>query len=70
VIPGLVALVTVKGLGAEKGDLVHNNAIPLLMRDLLPNGVLGIAVTSTSGCPRPSGGNGSRPPRGSSMYAG
>jgi SSS family solute:Na+ symporter len=45
VIPGLVALVTVKGLGAEKGDLVYNNAIPLLMRDLLPNGVLGVAVT-------------------------
>ncbi|MBY8873353.1 sodium:solute symporter family protein [Micromonospora sp. PLK6-60] len=45
VIPGLVALVTVKGLGAESGDLVYNNAIPLLMRDLLPNGVLGVAVT-------------------------
>jgi solute:Na+ symporter, SSS family len=45
VIPGLIALVTVKGLGAEKGDLVYNNAIPLLMQDLLPNGVLGIAVT-------------------------
>ncbi|MET7970424.1 sodium:solute symporter family protein [Micromonospora sp. NPDC005305] len=45
VIPGLIALVTVKGLGAEEGDLVYNNAIPLLMRDLLPNGVLGIAVT-------------------------
>ncbi|MEH0936361.1 sodium:solute symporter family protein [Micromonospora psammae] len=45
VIPGLIALATVKGLGAEEGDLVYNNAIPLLMRDLLPNGVLGIAVT-------------------------
>ncbi|WP_328419759.1 sodium:solute symporter family protein [Micromonospora sp. NBC_00389] len=45
VIPGLVALVTVKGLGAESGDLQYNNAIPLLMRDLLPNGVLGVAVT-------------------------
>ena len=45
VIPGLVALVTIEGLGAEKGDLQYNNAIPLLMRDLLPNGVLGIAVT-------------------------
>ncbi|MFC4146972.1 sodium:solute symporter family protein [Micromonospora mangrovi] len=45
VIPGLIALVTVKGLGAESGDLVYNNAIPLLMRDLLPNGVLGVAVT-------------------------
>ncbi|MEV4352183.1 sodium:solute symporter family protein [Actinoplanes sp. NPDC049596] len=45
VIPGLIALVTVKGLGAESGDLTYNNAIPLLMRDLLPNGVLGVAVT-------------------------
>jgi SSS family solute:Na+ symporter len=45
VIPGLIALVTVKGLGADKGDLVYNNSIPLLMRDLLPNGVLGVAVT-------------------------
>jgi solute:Na+ symporter, SSS family len=45
VIPGLIAIVTVKGLGADKGDLVYNNAIPLLMRDLLPNGVLGVAVT-------------------------
>ncbi|MFI9640977.1 sodium:solute symporter family protein [Micromonospora sp. NPDC051925] len=45
VIPGLIALVTVQGLGAGSGDLVYNNAIPLLMRDLLPNGVLGVAVT-------------------------
>nr|WP_240940169.1 sodium:solute symporter family protein [Planosporangium flavigriseum] len=45
VIPGLIALVTVKGLGAKTGDLQYNNAIPLLMRDLLPNGVLGVAVT-------------------------
>jgi solute:Na+ symporter, SSS family len=45
VIPGLIAIVTVKGLGAEEGDLVYNNAIPLLMNDLLPNGVLGVAVT-------------------------
>ncbi|MET7808167.1 sodium:solute symporter family protein [Micromonospora chersina] len=45
IIPGLIALITVKGLGAESGDMVYNNAIPLLMRDLLPNGVLGIAVT-------------------------
>ena len=45
VVPGLIALVTIKGLGAEEGDLVYNNAIPLLMNDLLPNGVLGVAVT-------------------------
>src|SRR3982751_2508378 len=31
VIPGLIAIVTVKGLGADSGDLVYNNAIPLLM---------------------------------------
>jgi solute:Na+ symporter, SSS family len=45
VVPGLIALVTVSGLGAESGALQYNNAIPLLMRDLLPNGVLGVAVT-------------------------
>ena len=45
VIPGMIAIITVKGLGADEGDLVYNNAIPLLMRDLLPNGVLGVAVT-------------------------
>src|SRR5690242_1275883 len=45
VIPGLVALVTVKGLGAKSGDFTYNNSIPALIRDLLPNGVLGIAVT-------------------------
>jgi SSS family solute:Na+ symporter len=45
VIPGMIAIITVQGLGADEGDLVYNNAIPLLMRDLLPNGVLGVAVT-------------------------
>jgi SSS family solute:Na+ symporter len=45
VVPGLIALVTIPGLGAESGDLQFNNAIPLLMNDLLPNGVLGVAVT-------------------------
>ncbi|MET7752403.1 hypothetical protein [Micromonospora sp. NPDC005367] len=45
VVPGLIALVPVKGLGAPSGDLQYNNAITLLMRDLLPNGVLGVAVT-------------------------
>ncbi|MFG1610533.1 sodium:solute symporter family protein [Actinoplanes sp. NPDC049265] len=45
VIPGLIAIVTVKGLGADSGDLIYNNSIPLLMNDLLPNGVLGVAVT-------------------------
>ncbi|WP_203778695.1 sodium:solute symporter family protein [Paractinoplanes rishiriensis] len=45
VIPGLIAIVTVKGLGTGGGNLEYNYAIPALMRDLLPNGVLGVAVT-------------------------
>ncbi|WP_030666256.1 sodium:solute symporter family protein [Streptomyces rimosus] len=44
-IPGLVAAVVVPRIGQEGSDLTYNDAIPLLMRDLLPNGVLGIAVT-------------------------
>jgi solute:Na+ symporter, SSS family len=45
VIPGLVALATVKGLGGGNEDLDYNNAIPLLMNKYLPNGMLGIALT-------------------------
>jgi SSS family solute:Na+ symporter len=44
IVPGLIASVLVKGLGGE-GDLQYNNAIPQLMNALLPNGVLGIAMT-------------------------
>ncbi|MFK4182887.1 sodium:solute symporter family protein [Streptomyces sparsogenes] len=45
VVPGLIALVVEPGIGTEKSGLQYNDAIPLLMRDLLPNGVLGVAVT-------------------------
>ncbi|GHF10369.1 sodium:solute symporter [Streptomyces morookaense] len=45
VVPGLIALVMEPSLGKAGGDLSYNDAIPVLMRDLLPNGVLGIAVT-------------------------
>lgn len=45
VIPGLIALVMEPTLGKHKDGLQYNDAIPVLMRDLLPNGVLGIAVT-------------------------
>src|ERR1700750_371049 len=45
IIPGLVALVTVKGLGGSSQDLQYNNAIPLLIAHYLPEGMLGIAVT-------------------------
>ncbi|MFC4532393.1 sodium:solute symporter family protein [Sphaerisporangium dianthi] len=44
VIPGLVALVLFSDLG-EPGGPQYNYAIPLLMGDLLPNGVLGVAIT-------------------------
>jgi len=45
VIPGLVALVTIKGLGAKSGNLQYNDAIPLLMNEFLPTGILGVALT-------------------------
>jgi SSS family solute:Na+ symporter len=45
VVPGLIALVMEPTLGKSKNGLQYNDAIPVLMRDLLPNGVLGIAVT-------------------------
>ncbi|MFI9720608.1 sodium:solute symporter family protein [Streptomyces sp. NPDC052396] len=45
VLPGLIALVMEPALGQEGSGLSYNDAIPVLMRDLLPNGVLGLAVT-------------------------
>lgn len=44
-IPGLVAAVVVPKIGTSGSDLQYNDAIPYLMQELLPNGVLGIAVT-------------------------
>ncbi|AZM61792.1 MULTISPECIES: sodium:solute symporter family protein [unclassified Streptomyces] len=44
-IPGLVAAVLVPQIGTGDSDLQYNDAIPYLMQQLLPNGVLGIAVT-------------------------
>jgi solute:Na+ symporter, SSS family len=45
IIPGLVALATVHGLGAKSGTLQYNNSIPLLMGELFPTGILGLAIT-------------------------
>jgi SSS family solute:Na+ symporter len=45
VVPGLVALVTIRGLGGASSELQYNNSIPLLMNEYLPNGMLGIALT-------------------------
>ncbi|MFP5068353.1 sodium:solute symporter family protein [Pseudonocardia nantongensis] len=45
VLPGIIAVVIEPGMGGEGAAYTYNDAIPLLMRDLLPNGVLGLAVT-------------------------
>ncbi|MFF7650381.1 sodium:solute symporter family protein [Streptomyces sp. NPDC007983] len=45
VVPGLIALVIAPKIGSTKSGLQYNDAIPLLMSELLPNGVLGVAVT-------------------------
>lgn len=42
VLPGMLALVLTRGLGTT---YQYNDAIPLLIRDVLPNGVLGLALT-------------------------
>ncbi len=44
-IPGLVAAAVVPRIGTSASGLQYNDAIPYLMQELLPNGVLGIAVT-------------------------
>jgi SSS family solute:Na+ symporter len=44
IIPGMIAAVSIKGLGGKNTDLAYNNAIPLLMRQYFPNGMLGLAV--------------------------
>jgi SSS family solute:Na+ symporter len=44
VIPGLIASVTVDGLG-DSEERSYNNVLTLLIGDLLPNGILGIAIT-------------------------
>jgi len=44
VIPGLVAAVTISGLGKSDPTLQYNAAIPLLVGKYLPEGMLGVAV--------------------------
>jgi SSS family solute:Na+ symporter len=48
VIPGMVAAALVPALAALKdgqpSDVTYNNALPLLMKEVLPNGVLGVAI--------------------------
>ncbi|REC93951.1 sodium:solute symporter family protein [Kushneria indalinina] len=44
IVPGMIALVLIPGLGGGEGPS-YNDAIPLLMARFLPNGVLGLALT-------------------------
>jgi SSS family solute:Na+ symporter len=44
IIPGLIALAIIPDLGGKDANLAYNNAIPLLMNQFLPNGMLGVAL--------------------------
>jgi SSS family solute:Na+ symporter len=45
VVPGLIAVATIPGLGGPDSNLAYNNAVPLLMGKYFPEGMLGVAVT-------------------------
>ena len=45
IIPGLIALVVIPGLGKSDPSLQYNAAIPLLVGKYLPEGMLGLAIT-------------------------
>jgi SSS family solute:Na+ symporter len=45
ILPGMIALVVIPGLGSSQPNMEFNNAIPLLMDKYLPNGMLGVALT-------------------------
>ena len=45
ILPGLIAVVTVHGLGGSAVNESYNTAIPHLIGNFLPEGMLGIAVT-------------------------
>ena len=45
ILPGMIALVVIPGIGGDDPNLAFNNALPLLMNEYLPNGMLGLAIT-------------------------
>ncbi len=45
ILPGLIAVVTIKGLGGKSVGTQYNTAIPHLIGNFLPSGMLGLAVT-------------------------
>jgi SSS family solute:Na+ symporter len=48
IIPGMIAAVLIPGIESLKkglpSDVTYNDAVPLLLRELLPNGFLGVAL--------------------------
>ena len=45
ITPGLIAIAVIPNIGGGDPNLEYNNAIPLLMNEYLPNGMLGLAIT-------------------------
>ena len=45
ILPGLIAALTVKGLGGTSVSMQYNTAIPHLIGNFLPEGMLGLAIT-------------------------
>jgi solute:Na+ symporter, SSS family len=45
ILPGLIAVLTVKGLGGTSVNLQYDTAIPHLIGNYLPEGMLGLAIT-------------------------
>ncbi len=46
VLPGLLALLMIQGLGSNSTDLSYNQALPLLLLKLYPSGMLGVGLTA------------------------
>jgi solute:Na+ symporter, SSS family len=45
ILPGIIALIVIPGIGGDDPNKAFNNALPLLMNKYLPNGMLGLAIT-------------------------
>jgi solute:Na+ symporter, SSS family len=46
ILPGMLALVLVPGLGSNNGDLSYNQSLPLMLAKFYPPGMLGIGLTA------------------------
>lgn len=46
VLPGLMAVLMIKGLGSNNDGLSYNMAMPLLLGELYPSGMLGLGLTA------------------------